>query len=95
MYIEATDTSNLPVKQYHLTVYPLLCTATEVCRVHDFSRKVWDVEEAFCLGAEGLQGPAGGTPLQPATGGGPGLVSGSYGSANAPADNGEAMVPYL
>ena len=40
------------------------------------------------LHAEDLSGPAAGTPLQPATGGGPGLVSGSYGSANAPANSG-------
>ena len=40
--------------------------------------------------AEPLSGPAAGQPLQPATGGGPGLVSGSYGSANAAANSGES-----
>ncbi len=43
------------------------------------------------LHAEDLSGPAAGTPLQPATGGGPGLVSGSYGSANAPANSGVSV----
>ena len=43
--------------------------------------------------AEDLSGPAAGTPLQPATGGGPGLVSGSYGSANAQPNNGDSFLP--